>query len=193
MSRNSYTPDQRRLFGENLERLMQDRGWNQSELARQAARHMPEGKDFGRDCVSGYICGDNVPQPVRLKALCAALGCEPKDLLQVMAKGHGAPRRAPAKMTDLGDGTCHVTIDVVVQTDVARRLFDIASGRGNGSFAADLAQAISEPGSGLSHISNAAKHVAFAVKGGSLTPAAGAKALEVLIGPLGTAPAEAAA
>ena len=53
---------------------MLDRGWNQSELARRA--------DMGRDNVSGYINGKNLPGPKHLKALANALGVSPDELIK---------------------------------------------------------------------------------------------------------------
>lgn len=60
-------------FARRLNQLMLDKGWNQSELARQA--------DIGRDAVSTYIRGRSFPEPKNLKALADALGISSMDLL----------------------------------------------------------------------------------------------------------------
>lgn len=60
-------------FGRRLYQLMLARGWNQSELARQA--------DLPRDSVSTYIRGRTLPTPKSLQAMADALGVTPADIL----------------------------------------------------------------------------------------------------------------
>jgi len=60
-------------FGKRLYDLMLSRGWNQSELARQA--------DLPRDSVSVYIRGKSLPTPQSLLRLSKALGLAPEELL----------------------------------------------------------------------------------------------------------------
>lgn len=60
-------------FGRRLMKLMLDRGWNQSELARRA--------HLGRDAVSTYVRGRSFPEPRSLKALADALSVTTEDLL----------------------------------------------------------------------------------------------------------------
>jgi transcriptional regulator with XRE-family HTH domain len=60
-------------FGARLQRLMFTKGWNQSELARQAGMR--------RDAISTYIRGIAFPVPNSLHRLAAALGVDPEALL----------------------------------------------------------------------------------------------------------------
>ena len=60
-------------FGRRLYQLMIARGWNQSELARQA--------NLPRDSVSTYIRGRTIPTPKSLQLLADALGVTPADIL----------------------------------------------------------------------------------------------------------------
>lgn len=60
-------------FGRRLYQMMLSRGWNQSELARQA--------DLPRDSISTYVRGVALPTPKSLQALATALGVAPADLL----------------------------------------------------------------------------------------------------------------
>ena len=46
-----------REMGKNLSRLLDDRGWNQADLARAAAKHMPEDARFGDDSASRFLRG----------------------------------------------------------------------------------------------------------------------------------------
>lgn len=66
-------------FGKRLYDLMLARGWNQSELARQA--------DLPRDSISVYLRGKSLPTPKSLMGLSKALGLSPEDLLPNMMEG----------------------------------------------------------------------------------------------------------
>lgn len=63
----------RQQFGRRLYQLMLARGWNQSELARQAG--------LPRDSISTYVRGVALPTPKSLQALSVALGMTPADIL----------------------------------------------------------------------------------------------------------------
>lgn len=60
-------------FAQRLLGVMRERGWTQSELARRAR--------IGRDNVSGYIRGKNLPGPAILNRLSAALMIGPEQLI----------------------------------------------------------------------------------------------------------------
>lgn len=60
-------------FGRRLYSLMLARGWNQSELARQA--------NLPRDSISNYIRGRSLPTPKSLQMLADGLGMRPADVL----------------------------------------------------------------------------------------------------------------
>ncbi|MGO4704766.1 helix-turn-helix domain-containing protein [Microvirga sp. 2MCAF38] len=60
-------------FGKRLHKLMTEKGWHQSELARQAG--------LQRDSVSTYINGRSLPTPLSLNRLAAALGVAAEDLI----------------------------------------------------------------------------------------------------------------
>lgn len=60
-------------FGQRVYEAMLERGWNQSELARQA--------DLPRDSISVYIRGRSLPSALNLQKLAKALDVEPSDLL----------------------------------------------------------------------------------------------------------------
>lgn len=82
-------------FAYRLQQQMTALGWNQSELARQATKHLPkpvkgqkQGLTIGRDLISNYVRGEVLPRPPILKALAQALGCKETDLM--------APRSVPS-------------------------------------------------------------------------------------------------
>jgi transcriptional regulator with XRE-family HTH domain len=70
------SPLTKQEFGRRLHALMLSRGWNQSELARQAG--------LPRDSVSNYIRGRSRPTPKSLQMLAEGLGMRPQDLYPSM-------------------------------------------------------------------------------------------------------------
>lgn len=72
---SSFAPKHltKQQFGRRLYQLMLSRGWNQSELARQA--------ELPRDSISTYVRGVAFPTPKSLKALATALGVQMTDIL----------------------------------------------------------------------------------------------------------------
>lgn len=60
-------------FAKRLYKLMLDRGWRQSDLARNAG--------LNRDAVSVYVRGRSFPTPQSLDRLARALNVSPTDLL----------------------------------------------------------------------------------------------------------------
>jgi transcriptional regulator with XRE-family HTH domain len=60
-------------FGRRLYQMMLARGWNQSELARQAG--------LPRDSISTYVRGVALPTPKSLQALATALGVPAAEVL----------------------------------------------------------------------------------------------------------------
>lgn len=72
---SSLTPKHltRQDFGRRLLRMILAKGWNQSDMARQA--------NLPRDSISTYVRGIALPTPKSLKALAEALGVSEIDLL----------------------------------------------------------------------------------------------------------------
>lgn len=70
----------RRNFATRLESEIAKRGWNQSDLAREASKHLPNG-NLSRDNVSNYIRQRALPSPAFLLAIAKALGTTSEDLL----------------------------------------------------------------------------------------------------------------
>lgn len=60
-------------FGRRLHRMLLERGWRQSELARRG--------DLQRDSISNYVRGRSLPTPLNLQKMASALGVKPEDLL----------------------------------------------------------------------------------------------------------------
>src|SRR3546814_12858355 len=111
------------------------KSWNPSDLARQASVFLSEKagkrKNMGRDSVSHYVRGINLPTPAHLWALAKALGCEPYDLVPSMGMPSVDDKRKPAMRVDtLESGRAHIVMDRVVSLATALKIQP--SGRASG-------------------------------------------------------------
>lgn len=104
---------------------MRKKGWNQSELARQADKHMPAGKQFGRDSVSNYVRGHNFPTPINLEALCKALDTKPEDLIPAQMFLRAKEDMPPLDVRGLGDGSAWLRVNQRVTMDVALKILEL--------------------------------------------------------------------
>jgi transcriptional regulator with XRE-family HTH domain len=111
-------------FGRRLQNAMLAKGWNQSELARQAAKFVSD-KNFPRDNVSNYIRGRTFPQSHHIDALCKALGAKREDLIpaEVYASVDDGPR--PMEFRDTGNGRGYLTVDTEVSMEVAIQVMQL--------------------------------------------------------------------
>lgn len=112
-------------FGRRLQRKMTEHGWNQSELARRASGHMPEGKQLGRDSISYYVNGKFLPTAERLDALCKALGMQKSELLPTRGVGAATRIAPPFEMTSLDDGRVWVRINQALSSASALKIMAI--------------------------------------------------------------------
>jgi transcriptional regulator with XRE-family HTH domain len=69
--RNESVPREQiaNALARNILRLLRQKGWNKSELARRANDYMPDGKTFGKHNVTSYTTGRSLPDPVYLAAM----------------------------------------------------------------------------------------------------------------------------
>lgn len=104
-------------FARRLQHMMNERGWNQSDLARQAALHTPDGS-FGRDNISGYVRGLRLPRGEHLDAIAKALGCSRADLV---------PQPAPVNEQTItaqlvGHGLVRLSLKITVAPEWATKI-----------------------------------------------------------------------
>lgn len=115
-------------FGSRLRNLISERGWNQSELARQATLHLPAGEEMRRDSVSVYVRGIALPKPKYLNAIAKALRVEVKELLP--DRGLQVPDTpAEMMMTKMEDGRVWLQINQAVDFDDALKIMGILNSR----------------------------------------------------------------
>lgn len=111
----------KREFAKRLQKLMTDKGWNQSDLARAAAKFMPD-KKFNRDNVSLYVRASQLPGPVRLRAMAKALDVKEDSLIPagaVASVDEGAP---PLAMRPAGPGNVWLQINQAVSQETAMKI-----------------------------------------------------------------------
>jgi transcriptional regulator with XRE-family HTH domain len=119
-----------RDFGRRLQSAIADKGWNQSELARRAAIHMPDGK-FGRDNVSNYVRGSVLPGPAHLEAMAKALGVKQTDILPSRGVPSVDANLPEFEMRNAGAGKAWLRINQQVDFDVALQIAGLLRGQGD--------------------------------------------------------------
>lgn len=111
-------------FAKRLQAAMVEKGWNQAELARAAAKFTNSG-DFGRYSVSCYIRGTTLPRPEHLSALAKALGVAPRDLLPTRGVPSAEKNTPPLDLKDMGDGNVWLRVNQAVTWEVAMQIMQL--------------------------------------------------------------------
>jgi transcriptional regulator with XRE-family HTH domain len=118
----------RSKFSANLARRIRDKGYSQAAFARACEVQLPDGGRFGRDSVSGYIRNGNIPDPMRVKAMCAVLGCTEEDLVHgALSPVAGGEIHAPSYSNE-GLGQLRLNVDQVVSLSDMVALVTLLSG-----------------------------------------------------------------
>jgi len=105
-------------FGARLQRAMREKGWTQSDLARQATMHTAGRTRVRRDAVSLYVRGLSFPRPAALSAMAGALGCGVEDL-----RPKGVPSAVNAlELKSTGDGMAWLRVNQAVPMDIALKV-----------------------------------------------------------------------
>ena len=116
----------KREIAKRLQAAILEKGWNQSELARQAALHMPDNA-FGRDNVSAYVRGLSIPGPLHLEAMAKALGVKPSDIVPSKAMPSVDNDNPTMDVRDAGEGHAWLRINKSVPWPVAVKIMDLMS------------------------------------------------------------------
>lgn len=111
-------------FGRRLHATMVQAGFNQTQLAQRASMHLTDGARLGRDSISKYLSGHQVPNAERLKAIAKALNVQPTDLLPVAALRND-PASSPVSMRELDNGHVWLRINQEVAWDVAMKVLGL--------------------------------------------------------------------
>lgn len=106
-------------FGRRVYRLMTERGWHQSELARQA--------QLTRDAVSTYVNGRSLPDPRNAQKLADAFGMTVEQLLPNLVE-QSIDRDPPAmelKVSALNPNVAWLRLNRLVETENAMKIMSI--------------------------------------------------------------------
>lgn len=114
-------------FARRLQSEMTKKGWNQSDLARQASKFMPDGEKLNRDLVSRWLLMKNLPHPVNLDAVAQALGIAREDLLPFKASSV-TKAFSSVDMKELSDGRVWLRVNEPVEWSVAIKVLDLLKG-----------------------------------------------------------------
>jgi transcriptional regulator with XRE-family HTH domain len=109
-----------KTFAQRLNRAMLEKGWTGAELAREATKHAPKGTELGRHLISAYSRAANEPTDINLKAIAAALGVKPEDLLPPLP-GEGESAQY-ATATSTLDGKTRLVVDAEVDAETALKV-----------------------------------------------------------------------
>jgi len=117
-------------FANRLYRLMQSKGWSQSELARQATNAASGDTTVTRDNVSTYIRASSLPGPQKTEALAAAFGINPDELLPNYAEGAIDEDLHPTfeiKAVNSAPGVAWVRVNRMVTMETATKIANLLS------------------------------------------------------------------
>lgn len=120
-------------FGRRLQAKMIEKGWNQSDFARAASKHMPGKKGLGRDNVSNYVRGLQFPGPVRLTAILKTLGVPREELVPAGAVVSVDDKTPPLSFKSTGDGNVWLQVNQAVSMEVAMQIVQLLGTKKEGS------------------------------------------------------------
>jgi transcriptional regulator with XRE-family HTH domain len=106
-------------FGRRLYKLLIQKGWTQSELARQAG--------LSRDSVSTYVRGSSLPEPLNLERLAKALDVTTTDLLPNHAEA-AIDEDVPSlelRVSTVNGSLSYLRVNRLVSTPTAMKVLEI--------------------------------------------------------------------
>lgn len=116
---SEYDP-QKAEFARLLGKKMEDRGWNQSDLARAAEKFLPKGQKFRRDNIHVYLNQVALPRPKQLIAIAKALDMSPEELLPGVQHARTEPSYSMQPVIgEPGKAHLRVTMKVPMRTALA--------------------------------------------------------------------------
>lgn len=119
-------------FARRLQHAMNRKGWDQAELARRAGASA--GRDsklkLGRDSVSKYTRGLNLPGPAALSAIAKALGVKPEDLLPTRGVASAGDANPPLDIRVIEGGMVWLKVNQSVPYDIAMQIMKLLKTEG---------------------------------------------------------------
>lgn len=116
---------QRAEFARRLQRMLAERGWNQSELARRISQS--EGSEsVDRSSVSLYIRGKTLPRPETLYHIAKVFDVDPGDLLPATMVASVDAAAPTIEVKDADPGFAWVRLNIRLPWDKALEIAKIA-------------------------------------------------------------------
>ena len=115
----TYPPERIRLnVGKRIQSKLYEKGWKQADLAEKAG--------IGRDSISLYIRGKNLPGASNLKSIAAALDMTIQELApEVASATRVRTNEGPQQqMRQLDDGRWEVTVNRFVDQDTMMKIMN---------------------------------------------------------------------
>lgn len=113
----------------NLSKALRDKGVSQSELARMVWGENPAGGARGRDQVNMFCRGRKLLGISRAKEFASALNVPLEDIYPVGLRSEAldASEKTVIKMTDVGGGMFHISLNKILSAKQAAKIIAIAS------------------------------------------------------------------
>ena len=115
-------------FAKRLQKAIAEKGWNQSELARRATEHMPDGQKVGRDSVSQYIAAKTFPSRTKSLAIAKALDIDEKELIPTRGVKDSADKVPAVDVRQMEDGLAWLRINQRVPWPIALKVLALVRG-----------------------------------------------------------------
>jgi transcriptional regulator with XRE-family HTH domain len=119
---------QQQEFARRLFQALQKKGWTQSDLARRAFGSTKDSSGYsvakGRDRISVYIRGKQLPEPKQLQRIASVLGLTPEELAPELFQS-AIDRENPEISVHAAAGhpdKMHLVINKVVPAAIASRI-----------------------------------------------------------------------
>jgi transcriptional regulator with XRE-family HTH domain len=114
-------------FGRTIQRHLNERGWTQAELARRMKPFLKDSR-IGRDSISKYVRGKNLPNPPVLEAMAKAFGVESRELLPSRGTQAVSKEHAPLDVRDMGEGRAWLSVNQALDWPTALKVIGLLRG-----------------------------------------------------------------
>jgi transcriptional regulator with XRE-family HTH domain len=104
-------------FARNLHRALQKRGWMQTELSRHTG--------IGRDSISHYLAGRNMPGPVNAKRIADALQVPLDQMMPWISSDPVAGDTPEMETKHMPGGRTFISVNKVVGADTALKIITL--------------------------------------------------------------------
>ena len=114
-------------FARNLQAFRKDRGWTQSDLAREVWGETTESRTGkrvakNRDMISRWESGNSCPSEIKLREVCDATGWAYEKLAPSMMASKLETEQARVQLREVVQGQTHIKINALVPSLIAAKI-----------------------------------------------------------------------